>query len=84
MATIEPAEGLVAVRLGHACAMSDEIRDEEPADLSATDRDEKLVQRYEKVRADDVVNDAIDLFASDEDEPTATDIPDEGPPPPNA
>lgn len=64
--------------------MSDKIRDENSADLDETDRDEKQSTRYEKVRADDVVEDAIDLFGNDEDELAATDIPDEGPPPPNA
>lgn len=64
--------------------MSDKIRDENSADLDETDRDEKQSKRYEKVRADDVVEDAIDLFGNDEDELAATDIPDEGPPPPNA
>jgi hypothetical protein len=64
--------------------MSDEIRDEEPADPDGTDRDEETSKRYEKVRADDVVDDAIELFGNDEDELAATDIPDEGPPPPNA
>ena len=49
-----------------------------------TDRDEEQSKRYEKVRSDDVVEDAIDLFGNDVDEPAATDIPDEGPPPPNA
>jgi hypothetical protein len=63
--------------------MSDEIRDEQPDDLDETDRDEHS-KRYEKVRADDVVEDAIDLFGNREGEPSATDIPDEGPPPPNA
>lgn len=63
--------------------MSDEIHNEEPADLDGTDRDEEPSTRYEKVRADDVVEDTIDLFGDDEDEPAATDIPDEGPPPPN-
>jgi hypothetical protein len=64
--------------------MSDEIRDEEPADPDGTDRVRETSKRYEKVRADDVVDDAIELFGNDEDEPAATDIPDEGPPPPNA
>jgi hypothetical protein len=64
--------------------MSDEIRGEDPTDLPGPDRDEEASKRYEKVRADDVVDDAIELFGSDEDEPAATDIPDEGPPPPNA
>jgi hypothetical protein len=64
--------------------MSDEIRDEESADMDVTDSDEEQSKRYEKVRADEVVEDAIDLFGNDEDEPAATDVPDEGPPPPNA
>lgn len=64
--------------------MSDEIHENEPTDPDGTDRVEEQSKRYEKVRADDVVDDAIDLFGNDEGEPTATDIPDEGPPPPNA
>jgi hypothetical protein len=64
--------------------MSDEIRDEEPTDQHGSDRDEEESKRYDKIRADDVVEDAIELFGSEEDDPAATDIPDEGPPPPNA
>jgi hypothetical protein len=63
--------------------MSDDFRDDDPAGRPETDV-ERISDRYEKVRADDVVDDAIDLFGSEEGEPTATDIPDEGPPPPNA
>jgi hypothetical protein len=63
--------------------MSDEIRDEQTADLDGPDRYEEQSKRYEKVRADDVVEDAIDLFGGEEGEPAATDVPDDGPPPPN-
>lgn len=39
---------------------------------------------YEEVDPDDVVEDAIELFGGDEDEPTAVERSTDGPPPPNA
>jgi hypothetical protein len=41
-------------------------------------------ERYENVDPQDVVEDAIEYFDSDEDEPAATEIPEDMPPPPNA
>lgn len=70
--------------------MSDETRDErggpdgenEPG--VENDEAETAYERYSKVDPEDVAHDAGELFAHDAEEPPSTDIPDEGPPPPNA
>jgi hypothetical protein len=41
-------------------------------------------ERYEDVDPQDVVEDAIEFFDTDDDEPAATEIPEDMPPPPNA
>lgn len=41
-------------------------------------------QNYDDIEAADVVEDAIEFFETDADEPAATEIPEDMPPPPNA
>jgi hypothetical protein len=64
-------------RWGTDAGMSDDRLDDEE------DRREQY-DRYSDVGAEEVVDDAVEYFDDEKDDPNAADIPDDVPPPPNA